>query len=107
MSRHGFERLKKITTLTNDSRLQCSATALLEMHSCYYFLVCAISAVQDPVFEVQSGRIFGIFWIWIGYRFSFNRIWTIQMKYNVAKQKILIWNYSCVRKIYDISKSYY
>jgi len=38
------------------------------------------SGVQDPDFGVQSGRIFGFFWIWIGYRFPFNRIRIIQMK---------------------------
>ena len=40
------------------------------------------SGVQDPDFGVQSGRIFGLFWIWIGYRFPFNRIRirNIQMK---------------------------
>ena len=46
--------------------------------------------VQDPDFGVQSGRIFGFFWIWIGYRFPFNRIRINQMKKNVAMQKILI-----------------
>jgi len=40
------------------------------------------SGVQDPDFGVQSCRIFGLFWIWIGYRFPFNRIRIriIQMK---------------------------
>jgi len=38
------------------------------------------SGVQDADFGVQSGRILGIFWIWIGYRFLFNRIRIIQMK---------------------------
>jgi len=38
------------------------------------------SGVQEPDFGVQSGRIFWFFWIWIGYRFRFNRIRIIQMK---------------------------
>jgi len=45
--------------------------------------------VQDPDFGVQSGRILGIFWIWIGYRFLFNRIRNriIQMKEIVTIEK--------------------
>jgi len=46
------------------------------------------SGVQDPDFGVQSGWIFGLFWIWIGYHFPFNRIriWIIQMKSNLVVQ---------------------
>jgi len=36
--------------------------------------------VQDPEFGIQSARILGILWIWIGYLFPFNRIRIIQMK---------------------------
>jgi len=44
-----------------------------------YWLL-STSGVQNPDFGIQSGRILGIFWIWIGYRFHFNRIRIIQMK---------------------------
>jgi len=36
------------------------------------------SGVQDPDFGAQSSRIYGF--IWIGYRFPFNRIRIIQVK---------------------------
>jgi len=67
-----------------------------------------ISAEQDPDFGVQSGETYEIFSIWIGYRFPFNRIPEpdVQMKSNLAVQKILVWNNSCMRKNYDLSKSY-
>jgi len=38
------------------------------------FVPAQTSGVQDPDFGVQSSGILGIFWIWIGYCFSFNRI---------------------------------
>jgi len=40
------------------------------------------SGVQDPDFGVQSGGILEIFWIWIGYRFLFNRI-----RYRILQMK--------------------
>jgi len=55
-----------------------------------YKKVVATSGVQDPYFGVQPSRIFGFFWIWIEYRFPFNRIRIriIQMKKS-GRTKIL------------------
>jgi len=67
----------------------------------------AVSGVQDPDFGVQSGRIFGFFGFgldWISFSFQPDPDNPNEIKSGPAK--ILIWNNSCIRKNYDISKSY-
>ena len=57
------------------------------------------SGVQDPDFWVQSGRIFGLDIVSLLTGSGLSK-WI-----NVAMQKILIWNNSCMRENYDILKS--
>jgi len=62
-------------------------------------------SVQDPDFGVQSARCLDFLdWISLSFQPDSDPDYPIETKSGHAK--LLVWNNSCMRKNYDLSKSY-